>query len=158
MFGDEPTRARNRARRQRLLRLVWPGGGAIDVVHRTDWTTPRPVRLRDLRLVTSLPQATPPKAILAVDRESTGCPPGHYELRVDDSVVGSAVLAILDRLVLVERGKRLGYVAARGSPPPIWRMTWESPRLILFSRPAAKQHPTKPRATPPRKPPKGHRR
>lgn len=122
VFGDEAIHARNRERRSR--RLLWIDerpGEVIEVAHSSQWIRPRPMEVADLSLV-----AANDGELVVQLGEGHSCPPGRYQLSVDDAVGrGNRVLAARDGIALLEVDDQLAYLTEDGATPT-WQLIWAS--------------------------------
>lgn len=174
-FGDEALRSDNRVVRRERLVLAEQGPHYIDVVDTVGWSPPEAVRFRGLELLdTPTGPGGERVAVVRLDeRFGSGCSPGLYRLRIDDSIgTGRRLVAILDGMLLIERDEPsdperqdlqappsglefLQTVDEAGTGRPLFKMSWRAPFDMAPSKGGGARggRPAAPRA-PRRKPPK----
>jgi hypothetical protein len=130
LFGGNGVRAENAKRRGQLYWVDQEAGG-VTIAHRSDdWDEPVRFEIRGIQL-SSARGGSAVVELSPAGAAALGCRPGRYGVGVDQNLTRTArVLAVLDGVVLVERGRRLAYLLAAGARPPRWLVAWSAPGLI----------------------------
>ncbi|MCA9543183.1 MAG: hypothetical protein KC613_02305 [Myxococcales bacterium] len=134
VFGSPAYKRKLTKRRKRLLDDVDPNGDIVDIAHSTDWRRPFYLEFTGVELLAAEGDEG---AAFRVDDAlaDLDCEPGVYHLDVDDSLGDdTAILAVLDDVVLVEFKGQLGYLATDDAEIPTWRMIWLAPWRIIRRR------------------------
>jgi hypothetical protein len=127
IFGDDAAREANRERREALLVDLGSEPYGFAIVYRGDWLQPRLRQYRGLELVdTALGDTCEPVALVQLEENEAGCDPGLYALPVDARLggLGTAILGILDGILLFEEGEELAFLSVEEEREVSWRMIW----------------------------------
>lgn len=132
LFGDQEVVARNSARREQVLEAVEARKHTVDVVtQERDWRSPQSLRLQGVALVDTVELSECGKAALIrvppATAERMACPAGYYVAQRDHALGQVRILAILDDVLLVERGSAIEYFAAADAAKPAFRLWWHPP-------------------------------
>lgn len=162
LFGAATHRQENRARRQALLvEAAEESPGIIGITHSAPWRRPFYLELSGIEL-RSIETTDDGRQVARVEvNEGVGldCPTGVYPVRADDSLGTAArVLKVFHDVVLVEFKGRLAYLLPPATPPPTWRMIWQSPWKIVRRHELGSIGPANNKANTRRKPPARNRK
>ncbi len=145
LFGVQRSHDRNRTARKKHLDSILEGEHAVNLTHTGGWRRPERIRFQGLELMaTAATDEAEPRALVEVVDLPAGlrCPPGLYELRVDNSIGGETrVLAILDDSVLLEHRDQLRFLKVSRTSSPVWRMIWRSTWTVAGAMPAGGSSP-----------------
>ncbi len=134
VFGDDDRFETQGARRERLLKDVDPIGDVVDIGHSYHWQRPFILRFSGVSLAES---DADHGAVFALDDRfrALDCGAGTYRVQRDQSLgEDTAILAVLNDVVLVEFEGELGYFVTRDAKIPTWRMIWLAPWRIIRRR------------------------
>lgn len=150
LFGTASQRAANAKARTKRLHAVRTRDFSIDLLYSGDWTEPQAVSFANVSVL----RAQDGAALVEITADlamRAGCKERRYTLRADDTLgLELNIIAIVDGIVLLEKGGQLHYTKTRDRDPPVfaltWRATWRMPHSRSTSVAATP-------AVPPQRPP-----
>lgn len=148
VFGDSDIWEQHARDREQQLESIIEEAYTIAITHAAEWDNPTPALYRDIVLEETLVSEDRALAIVRMSDPLNviDCPAGRYVVEVDHSLgERAAVLAVLDRLVLLDIEGELQALTPPGAPAPSFRMVFHPP--WRFAKPLTPSSPT-PRARP----------